>query len=88
MSPADFLTRPQRGAAASHGQGAVGGGVIADLRYTSAWTHRHFEEFGLGSAHVWPGMPSYANRLSPEEVRLIQDCVLARASELVRTDTR
>ncbi len=71
-----------------HGSGAVGGGVIADLRYMDAGTHDAFAEILLEGAYEGRGMPSYADRLNAGEAAAIHAYLIARAhEELARLNT-
>ena len=63
-----------------HGAQAVSGGVIPDLRHASAEVHASFSDIVLGGIRVSKGMPSFAGRLSSEEVALIQSYLRARAA--------
>ncbi len=64
--------------AVCHGIGAVGGGVLPDLRYAPDAVQRTFGEIVLGGIRADHGMPSFADVLSAEEVRWIQAYVLSR----------
>jgi PQQ-dependent dehydrogenase (methanol/ethanol family) len=65
-----------------HGALAVGGGSgIPDLRYSSAQTHAAFAEIVLGGQRTANGMPGFADRISPDEARMIQAWILHRAAE-------
>jgi len=44
-----------------HGDGAVGGGVVPDLRYMSAETHAQFDAIVLGGLRHQKGMVGFAN---------------------------
>ena len=46
---------------ACHGDGAVGGGVVPDLRYMSAQTHAEFEAIVLGGLRHERGMVGFAS---------------------------
>jgi quinohemoprotein ethanol dehydrogenase len=67
---------------ACHGIGAVGGGVISDLRYLPAETHGAFPDIVLRGTLVGKGMPSFAQWLEEEDVEAIRAYVLARAAEI------
>ena len=56
-------------------------GGVPDLRRASTTTHETFEDIVLGGLRESLGMPSFADLLSPEQVRQIQGYVLARARE-------
>ena len=65
-----------------HGDGAVGGGVIPDLRYLDAEKHQMWMGIVLGGLHQDKGMVSFAGILSPEEAEAIQAFVIDRANDL------
>jgi mono/diheme cytochrome c family protein len=67
--------------AVCHGLKGVAGGVVPDLRRASADTHANFQAIVLGGQRQAKGMPSFADVLSSEDVRLIEAYVLQRASE-------
>lgn len=64
-----------------HGGEVEGGGITPDLRRSLPGVHEQFEEIVLGGLRAPLGMPSFDDRLSSEEVRLIQAYVLHRARE-------
>ena len=66
---------------ACHGFGAVSGGIVPDLRRTTAATHVTFEQIVLGGIRESLGMPRFDDLLDSEDVRLIQAYVLRRALE-------
>jgi len=68
-----------------HGDGAVGGGVVPDLRYMNAEKHQMWAGIVLGGLLQDKGMVSFAGVLSPEEVTAIQAYVIERANELAET---
>jgi PQQ-dependent dehydrogenase (methanol/ethanol family) len=68
-----------------HGIGAVGGGVIPDLRYADAEAHERFEAIALGGLYQNRGMPSFAGRLTPDELESIRGYVLSLAHAAART---
>ncbi len=65
--------------ATCHGLQAVGGGAIADLRFSNADTHKRWNDIVLGGANLPKGMPSFADLLSAQDAQLIQQYVLSRA---------
>ncbi len=69
-----------RTCATCHGLQAVGGGAVADLRFSTAETHGRWNDIVLGGANLPNGMPSFADLLGAEETRLIQAYVLSRAA--------
>jgi quinohemoprotein ethanol dehydrogenase len=69
-----------------HGADAVGGGSVPDLRFAETATHRVFEDIVRGGARRLWGMPSFADDITPAEVRFIQAYVLDRARQSARID--
>jgi PQQ-dependent dehydrogenase (methanol/ethanol family) len=67
--------------AVCHGLKAVSGGVVPDLRRASAETHASFAEIVIGGVRQEKGMPSFADVLSTDDVRLIQAYVVQRVRE-------
>jgi len=67
--------------AVCHGLKGIAGGVIPDLRRASAATHASFADIVLGGVREPKGMPSFADVLSKEDVRLIEAYVLQRVRE-------
>jgi quinohemoprotein ethanol dehydrogenase len=65
-----------------HGDGAVGGGVIPDLRYLNAARHATWMGTVLGGLHTERGMVSFAGVLSPDDALAIQAFVIERAHQL------
>jgi len=51
-----------------------------DLRYAMAEAHAQFEAIVLGGARQALGMPSFADKLEPAQLRAIQAYVLSRAA--------
>jgi quinohemoprotein ethanol dehydrogenase len=62
-----------------HGAGAVGGGVLPDLRYMHAEAEQNFEAIVHG-AYRGRGMPSF-DYLSADDVQAILDYIRKRAAE-------
>jgi mono/diheme cytochrome c family protein len=65
-----------------HGDGAVGGGVVPDLRYMNAEKHQMWMGIVLGGLHRDKGMVSFSGVLTPEEAEAIQAFVIERANDL------
>jgi PQQ-dependent dehydrogenase (methanol/ethanol family) len=65
-----------------HGDAAVGGGVIPDLRYMNAEKHQTWMAVVLGGMHQQRGMVSFAGVLTAQDVTDIQAFVIERAHEL------
>jgi PQQ-dependent dehydrogenase (methanol/ethanol family) len=64
-----------------HGIGAVGGGVLPDLRYATPETHARLVDIVLGGAYQDRGMPSFARWLTPKDVEDIRAYVVSRARD-------
>ena len=62
-----------------HGDGAVSGGVIPDLRYATAETHAAWPAIVLGGSLSENGMPSFAGILAAEDSHAVQAYVVDRA---------
>jgi len=66
-----------------HGDGAVGGGVVPDLRYMNAENHQLWMGIVLGGLYRDKGMVSFAEVLSAEEAAAIQAFIIERANDLL-----
>ncbi len=64
-----------------HGAGAVGGGVISDLRYMTAETHDKFSAIVLGGMYANKGMVGFSDILSEEDAEEIHAYLIQRAKE-------
>lgn len=64
-----------------HGLGAVGGGVIADLRYSAPEVFDMYEDIVLKGAMKERGMASFADLVTAEDVRAIKAYIISRAHE-------
>jgi quinohemoprotein ethanol dehydrogenase len=64
-----------------HGTLAVGGGSTPDLRFASPAVHAEFLAITLAGTRSDRGMPGFSDRLTPDEVGLIQAYVIARGHE-------
>ncbi len=62
-----------------HGDAAVGGGVIPDLRTLNTEGHQQWDGIVLGGLHWQNGMVGFADELSGEQSRNIQHYVIERA---------
>jgi quinohemoprotein ethanol dehydrogenase len=62
-----------------HGVNAIGGGVVADLRFASTEAHERFDQIVLGGVRQGDGMPGFADHLDAQQVRRIQAYVLEQA---------
>jgi quinohemoprotein ethanol dehydrogenase len=65
-----------------HGVAASGGGVIADLRYSSPAIYDKYQQIVIGGSMAGVGMPSFKQWLSAEEVESIRAFVLKRRADL------
>ena len=65
-----------------HGDAAIGGGVVPDLRYMDAQKHEMWLGIVIGGLHTGKGMVSFANILTPEDATAIQAYVIDRAHEM------
>ena len=61
-----------------HGLNAIAG-PVPDLRYSTAEVHAQFEDIVLKGARSKLGMPSFAGKLTPDQLRDIQAYILSRA---------
>ena len=68
-----------------HGDGAVGGGVIPDLRYMDAAKHQAWLGVVIGGMHQQKGMVSFAGALTAEDATDIQAFVIERAHQLLES---
>ena len=68
---------------ACHGDGAVGGGVVPDLRYASAATHAEFDAIVRGGLRHQKGMVGFAQVFGREDVEAIHAYVIKRAHDLL-----
>jgi PQQ-dependent dehydrogenase (methanol/ethanol family) len=66
-----------------HGDSAVGGGVVPDLRYMNEEKHQMWAGIVLGGLHQERGMVSFAGVLTPEDVADIQAYIIDRANDMV-----
>lgn len=66
-----------------HGLTAVGGGSVADLRYSQPATFNSLSDIVLEGKYSNIGMPSFKRWLTPEDVDAIRSYLLKRRSELV-----
>jgi len=78
----------QRFCSACHGDVAVSGGVIPDLRYSSAIsTDQLFSSIVLGGILRKQGMVSFAKELSGDDVKSVRSYVIYRANQSVEPAT-
>ena len=70
-----------------HGAGAVGGGVLADLRYMTEETHNNFNAITLGGLYTDKGMVGFASRLSEQDAKDIHAYLIQRANETYLFET-
>lgn len=67
-----------------HGVAAVGGGIIADLRYSAPAVLRSYRNIVLEGSHLSMGMPSFAGILTAGEVEAINSFVLSQRARLTK----
>jgi quinohemoprotein ethanol dehydrogenase len=65
-----------------HGPGAVGGGVLPDLRKSNAAVYPAMEDIVLRGALLGNGMPSFDEWLAEEDVEFIRAYILTRRAVL------
>jgi PQQ-dependent dehydrogenase (methanol/ethanol family) len=63
-----------------HGDGAISGGMVPDLRYATPETHRIWNEIVLDGAYESLGMPGFGEKLTEQQATAIQMYVLSRAA--------
>jgi PQQ-dependent dehydrogenase (methanol/ethanol family) len=66
-----------------HGDGAVGGGVIPDLRYMNAEKHQTWQGVVLGGLHRDRGMVAFTGVLTAEDSIDIQAYIIDRANTML-----
>ena len=71
----------QRYCAACHGDVAVGGGVLPDLRYSPTLANDRWFDTVLGGSRKQNGMVSFAAELSREDASAIREYVIVRANQ-------
>lgn len=64
-----------------HGEAGASEGAMPHLQQASQATHEAFEEIVLGGTRESRGMPSFAERLTADEVRLIQAYIVSGAKK-------
>jgi len=67
---------------ACHGDGAISGGMVSDLRYSTPTVHKLWDDIVLDGKYSALGMPGYSDKLSKEQSRAAQMYVLSRAEVL------
>jgi PQQ-dependent dehydrogenase (methanol/ethanol family) len=68
-----------------HGDGAVGGGVVPDLRYMGEEKHQAWLGVVIGGLHGKRGMVSFADVLTADDALAIQAYIIERAHEMNET---
>ncbi|HVS64141.1 MAG TPA: PQQ-dependent dehydrogenase, methanol/ethanol family [Thermoanaerobaculia bacterium] len=71
-----------------HGYGAVGGGVVADIRESAPRVFEAYHDILLDGDRVERGMPSFERVLDAEAVKLIRNYVLHRRAQLIEEEAR
>jgi quinohemoprotein ethanol dehydrogenase len=77
----------QRYCAECHGDVAVSGGVLPDLRYSSTLWDDHWFQIVLGGLLKERGMVSFEKELSPHDADAIRAYVIARAHQSLAADS-
>ena len=65
-----------------HGDGAISGGLVSDLRYSTPMIHRQWDGIVLDGTLSELGMPAYGDTLDVSDSRAMQMYVLSRAQAL------
>lgn len=71
-----------------HGAGVKAGGVIPDLRYMAPGKHTVFEDIVLGGLLKDKGMVGFADVLTKEEAKAVQQYIIAEAHKLKADQTQ
>ena len=71
-----------------HGPGAIAGGTIPDLRFSSEATYDALDAIVLSGTFEAVGMPSFAAWLGPEDVAAIRAYLLERRAALLAADAK
>ncbi|HKS75571.1 MAG TPA: c-type cytochrome, partial [Terriglobales bacterium] len=71
----------QRHCAACHGDVAVSGGVLPDLRYSSTLANDQWFEIVLGGMLTQNGMVAFAPELSHQDAAAVRSYVIFRANQ-------
>ena len=66
-----------------HGGGAVSGGAIADLRYSTDATYRIFQSIARDGGYAGLGMPNLGGIVSAPETEAIKNYLLSLRAKLV-----
>jgi alcohol dehydrogenase (cytochrome c)/quinohemoprotein ethanol dehydrogenase len=74
----------QRHCSACHGDVAVSGGVLPDLRYSATLANDQWYQVVLGGALRQFGMVSFSKELNREDVTVVRAYVIARANQSVQ----
>jgi len=64
-----------------HGESAVSGGIVPDLRYMSESVHKSFHAIVLGGALFKAGMPAYGQIMSADEADATHAYIIDRAQK-------
>ncbi len=69
-----------------HGAGAVGGGVISDLRYSTPQVFERYQEIVLEGMLSQLGMPSLEKWLDGDDITAIRSYVISRRAEIASAE--
>ncbi|HXG68941.1 MAG TPA: PQQ-dependent dehydrogenase, methanol/ethanol family [Blastocatellia bacterium] len=93
ITPIEFQATPERTAAGAalyaqwcavcHGLTAMGGGAVADLRYSQPGVFNKYPQILLEGGFSGVGMPSFKKWLTTEDVEAIRAYVLKRRADLI-----
>jgi quinohemoprotein ethanol dehydrogenase len=67
-----------------HGFGAIGGGAVQDLRYSSASVYSSYPRIVLEGAYTQAGMPSFKQWLSNADVTAIRAFVISQRNRIAK----
>ncbi|HSD69086.1 MAG TPA: c-type cytochrome [Woeseiaceae bacterium] len=68
-----------------HGFDVISGGMMPDLRYMSADTHKAFDEIVRGGSRAQQGMASFADVITREQSEAIHAYIVSEAAKMRRT---
>ncbi|WP_010322701.1 PQQ-dependent dehydrogenase, methanol/ethanol family [Marinobacterium stanieri] len=67
--------------ASCHGDTAVSGGVLPDLRYASGWTFDNWNSILIDGLYKNKGMVSFGDVLKPEQAQAVKSYIIHRANQ-------
>ncbi len=69
-----------------HGAGAIGGGTLPDLRFSSTKTFESWKTIVLKGALRSGGMPAFDKLISSEELEKIRLYIIKRANDFANSN--